>query len=623
MRRLIQWLPRGPIAATAAVFLLLLVVLAIVAPLLWTDASTATDVLNANKGSSAAHPFGTDRLGRDILYRTLVATQLSLVLAVIAAVIGICIGVPLGVLPALFGQGPRRFIAAIIGGAIALPGLLLALFVNTILGVGATGAVLGIGIANAPVLARLAQTLSASVATRDYISSAWMLGASRSRLLFRHILPNIAEPLILTGTMSVGWCLLEISALSFLGLGVRPPDYDWGALLNQGLQSIYVNPWSALGPALFVVVSGLAFALLGESLSAVARRSRSMKALRPTTATAGAATADPGLVLDVAGLTVQFPGTGRAALTAVAGVEFALRRGERVGIVGESGSGKSQTALAIAQLVMFPGSVGWQRLVFDGTELATASAAVRRELLGTSLALVSQDPMTALNPALRVGRQLAEVAEVHGRRSRRQANALAIERLGHVQISDPARRARQFPFEFSGGMRQRAVIAMGLMASPKLIIADEPTTALDVTVQKQVLDLLERVGDETGAALLLISHDVAVVTNTCSRVIVMYGGRIVEDIGSEELLAGAAHPYSRMLIAAVPTMTTDRGQELSAIGGRPPTLDDMPTGCPFAPRCPRASARCTAEMPPLEQVAPGHRLACWHPVEGALEEAVA
>ncbi|GAA4252995.1 dipeptide/oligopeptide/nickel ABC transporter permease/ATP-binding protein [Dactylosporangium darangshiense] len=601
----------NPITVTAAVALLLLVVLAVVGPWFWSDAAERTDAVNASAGFSGEHWFGTDQLGRDLFARTLVATRLSLLLAVTAAVIGMVIGIPLGILPSVLGGRVRRLVAGFITASVALPGLLLALFVNTIIGVGATGAVIGIGIANAPTLARLAQTTSAGVASRDYVAAARMLGASRFTLLFRHILPNVAEPLILTGTMSVGWCLLEISALSFLGLGVRAPSYDWGDLLNQGLQGIYVNPMGALGPGLFVVLGGLAFALLGESVTSLARR---VPRLRGAPAAAPAAAGTPtDDVLAVSGLHVQYPSRDGAPLDAVDDVSFTLRPGERVGIVGESGSGKSTTVLGLAELIAYPGRVTWRELRINGADLATASPQQRRRLLGASLALVSQNPMTALNPALRVGRQLAEVAQVHLGKSRSAANELAVRQLEHVQITDPARRVRQFPHEFSGGMRQRAVIAMGLMGEPRLILADEPTTALDVTVQRQVLDLLERLNAETGAALLLVSHDIAVVTNRCERVLVMYGGRVVEDASADELLAGPAHPYARALMAAVPTMTSERDRALATIPGRPPSLAEMPPGCSFAPRCPLADDRCRTEQPPLVELSATRRVECWHP----------
>lgn len=620
MVRAVRRLFSNPLSAAASTTLLLIVVLAVVAPFLWTEGSEVTDVLHSRAGFSSSHPFGTDQLGRDILLRALVATRKSILLAVTAAVLGMATGIPLGLLPAVLGGRGRRALAAVISASVALPGLLLALFVNTIIGVGATGAVIGIGVANAPTLARLAQTLSAAVATKDYVAAARMLGAGRARLLTRHVLPNVAEPLILTGTMSVGWCLLEISALSFLGLGVRAPEYDWGNLLNEGLRGIYTNPMGALGPGLFVVLGGLSFALLGESLTSLAKRVPSLKGQggassrrrrdqRPAASVPG----DPTLVLQAQGLSVTFPGIDGSRLTAVDGVTFSMLRGETVGIVGESGSGKTLTALGLSQLVSYPGVVGWRIMRINDEDLVTAPSERQRRLLGASLALVSQDPMTALNPALRVGGQLAEVARVHLGQSRARARELAVQRLDDVLISEPARRACQFPYEFSGGMRQRAVIAMGLMGDPQLIVADEPTTALDVTVQKQVLQLLSDLNTQTGAALLLISHDIAVVSNVCTRILVMYGGRIVEDASSSQLLADAAHPYARALIAAVPSMTSDRDADLATIPGRPPTLAEIPPGCPFAARCAHADDRCRAEMPPLADLHPGWRVACWHP----------
>lgn len=618
--RAVRRLVSNPLSAAASMTLLLIVMLAVVAPFLFTEGSEATDVLHARAGFSSSHPFGTDQLGRDIFLRTLVATRKSVLLAMTAAALGVAIGIPLGLLPAVLGGRGRRVLAAVISASVALPGLLLALFVNTIIGVGATGAVIGIGVANAPTLARLAQTLSAAVATKDYVAAARMLGAGRARLLTKHVLPNVAEPLILTGTMSVGWCLLEISALSFLGLGVRAPEYDWGNLLNEGLRGIYTNPMGALGPGLFVVLGGLSFALLGESLSSLAKRVPSLKGQGGTSSRrrrdqrpAAAVQGDSALVLQAQGLSVAFPGIDGSLLTAVDGVTFSMLRGETVGIVGESGSGKTLTALGLSQLVSYPGVVDWRVMRINDQDLATVPSERQRRLLGASMALVSQDPMTALNPALRIEGQLAEVARVHLGQSRARARELAVQRLDDVLITEPARRARQFPYEFSGGMRQRAVIAMGLMGDPQLIVADEPTTALDVTVQKQVLQLLSDLNTQTGAALLLISHDIAVVSNMCTRILVMYGGRIVEDASSSQLLADAAHPYARALIAAVPSMTSDRDADLATIPGRPPTLAEIPPGCPFAARCAHADDRCGAETPPLADLHPGWRVACWHP----------
>ena len=304
-------------------------------------------------------------------------------------------------------------------------------------------------------------------------------------------------------------------------------------------------------------------------------------------------------------------------------VSLAVRPGEILGIVGESGSGKSLTALAIAGLAPPGAEVTARRLDFEGRDLRTLPAPERRHLLGTSLAMVFQDPVTSLNPALRVGRQLAEVAEVHGGVPRRPALRLAVDRLRKVRVSSPERRVDQYPHELSGGMRQRTMIAMGLMGDPKVVIADEPTSALDVTVQQQILRLLRRVSADTGAGAILISHDIAVVTELCHRVLVMYAGRVVEDLDVGVLLSGPAHPYSRALVASVPDMATDRDRPLATISGRPPEPHEIPDGCPFAPRCPFATEVCRQERPELEPFAPGQSVACWHPQTTALPTATA
>jgi oligopeptide/dipeptide ABC transporter ATP-binding protein len=222
--------------------------------------------------------------------------------------------------------------------------------------------------------------------------------------------------------------------------------------------------------------------------------------------------------------------------------------------------------------------------------------------------------MSSLNPALRVGRQLGEVAEVHYGMTRGQARQRSVARLRSVRIASPEARVRQYPHEFSGGMRQRAVIAMGLMIDPKVMISDEPTTSLDVTVQQQILALLRDVSESSDAAAIFISHDVAVVSQLCKRVVVMYAGRIVEELDVAALVSRPAHPYTAALVAAVPTMESDRERPLATIPGRAPGPYDQSPGCPFAPRCPRATERCRVERPLLEHVAPGQRAACWHPL---------
>ena len=611
---------RTPLGLAATVLTLGVLVLAVVAPILWTDEANVVDTSNILAGPSADHWAGTDNLGRDIFYRTLVATRISVELALLATALAVVVGLLLGSAPYLLGRRSGRMVSGAVNTAVAFPGILLALFFAVVFGVGATGAVLAIGFAGAPVFARLTQTLVAGVAARDYVSAARVAGVGRLRILVRHVLPNIAEPLVVNATIGAGGALLSFAGLSFLGLGVQQPKYDWGRLLFDGIGSIYVNPAAALAPGATVLVAGLAFNLFGESVAKGLGVGvvGGIPALPPTPAALDDAPlpaethhAGTDLVLDVRDLQVTFPGAN-GPIRPVRGISFAVRRGEAVGIVGESGSGKSLTALAVSRLVDDSARVDATRLELLGHDLRAPDTAVQRKLLGTTMAMVFQDPMTSFNPTRRIGRQLAEVSVHHHGLSRREAMARAVDRLDAVRIPEAGQRAGQYPHEFSGGMRQRAMIGMGLMGTPALIVADEPTTALDVTVQQQVLDLLAAIREADDVALILISHDVSVVGEVCDRVLVMYAGRIVEDLPAAELATGARHPYTRALAAAVPHMATDLDQPLATIPGRPVDPADVPPGCAYADRCPLADAHCRAEDPPLVEDGRGRRVACWH-----------
>jgi oligopeptide/dipeptide ABC transporter ATP-binding protein len=611
-----RWLAvlRTPVGGCASLGLLAVLVLAVIGPMLWSASANQTDVAAMLRGPSGQHWAGTDNLGRDIVARVLVATRLSVELALLATVISVVAGILLGTAGVIVGRRAARLVAAIVNIAVAFPGLLLALFFAVIFGVGAQGAVLAIGFAGAPAFARLAQTLVAGVEQRDFVAAARIAGVGRFRILVRHVLPNIAEPLIVNAAIGAGGALLAFASLSFLGLGVQAPAYDWGKLLGDGLTGIYEQPVAALAPGIAVILAGLAFNLFGEALAkgiGLANTLGRTPLGRIRHQPVRLSEQDNDAVLDVEDLVVTLPGQG-GPIRPVRGVGFRIGRGEAVGVVGESGSGKSLTALAVTRLIEQPGRVEATRLRFLGTDLLAGTVRTHRQLLGTSLAMVFQDPMTSLNPTRRVGRQLAEVARAHGGLSRGAALALAIDRLRAVRVPAAERRARQYPHEFSGGMRQRAMIGMGLMGTPALIVADEPTTALDVTVQRQVLDLLASIRRADSVALLLISHDVAVVRQVCDRVLVMYAGRIVEDLPAAELGTAARHPYTRALVSAVPDLRTDLDRPLAAIPGRAPEPTQIPVGCAFAPRCPLATEHCRTEEPPLATDRQGRRVACWH-----------
>ena len=449
------------------------------------------------------------------------------------------------------------------------------------------------------------------------------------------MLPNVAEPLLLTLMLTMGDALLALAGLSLLGVGVQPPSYDWGGMLTEGIQRIYVTPIVVVGPAVAIIFAALGFNLLGESLAKGGTAGRDPPAasgrpsfLRPSSMTErGAGRRPRETVLDVRGLSVAFPGGS----VPVRDVSITVEPGEIVGIVGESGSGKSLTAMAIAELLPVRAQATTVRRLLFGHDLGSLGNAARRRLLGRSLSIVYQDPMASLNPALRVDRQLGEVAEVHEGLSRREARKRSVERLRSVRIGSPERRARNYPHELSGGMRQRVMIAMGLMGSPQLIIADEPTTALDVTVQQQIIKLLDDVAPRRGRRRSS--------SRTTSRSFPAVPARARDVRGPHcrgarraTLVRQPAHPYTAALLASVPTMETDRDRPFVSIPGRAAGPFDHSPGCPFAPRCPAASERCqgasgadaAGERPPGRLLAP--ELGCaaaWIPADDKLEDALA
>jgi oligopeptide transport system ATP-binding protein len=316
-----------------------------------------------------------------------------------------------------------------------------------------------------------------------------------------------------------------------------------------------------------------------------------------------------GNLLTVKDLRTYFE-TEDGTVKAVDGISFEVRPGETLGVVGESGSGKSVASLSLMRLVPEPpGKVVSGSVIFHGRDVLKLSAREIRELRGKRMAMVFQDPMTSLNPFMRVSRQLMEVTQLHLGHSREEARAHAIRMLEHVGIPDAADRVDAYPHEFSGGMRQRVMIAMALSCQPELLIADEPTTALDVTIQAQILDLIERLKAETGASVILITHDLGVVAGMTDHVIVMYAGKIFEDAPTKELFARPGNPYTRGLLRSVPDPTADQ-EKLYQIPGQPPDLSRLPPGCPFAPRCERAEEICVREFPPFVELNREHHSLC-------------
>jgi peptide/nickel transport system ATP-binding protein/peptide/nickel transport system permease protein len=614
-------LPAGRIGAIGALALLALAVLG--QPLFGSSAAEV-DVFAQSESWSAAHPFGTDQLGRDILSRTLVATRTSLALAGLAGLIGVVGGAAVGGLAA-FVRGPgRRLMMRAIDLLLAFPAVLIAIFVSSIAGPGGGKAAVAIGVALIPQFARLCAGLLLTETGADHVLAARAAGLRESTILRRYTLPPVAGPLAQIAVSYFAISLVAVSSLSFLGLGVQPPDVDWGRMLSEGLQNVYVAPLAVVPPGLAIVVSGAVLALLGDALARgfdprlwVEARHGGDAPLPDAGSAAPARPRPADARVSVEGLRVWFPGRDGTTY-GVRDVSLTIGRGELVGIVGESGSGKSLTVSAIAGIVPAPGVVEARRLDVLDIDVASVPASAARRALSARIAMIFQDPATSLNPVLTIGYQLTETLRLQAGVDRRRARSVAAARLAEVGIADPERVLAARSHELSGGMRQRVMLAMGLAIEPELLLADEPTTALDLTTQAQIIRLLVQINRTRGVPIVLISHDLSLVASVCDRVLVMYGGRVMEELPTSALPDGAMHPYTRALLAAEPRV--DLGRLPEGIPGDPPDpAHGLAPGCPFWERCPLAEDRCRVEPPPRVELTPTRAFSCWATAPSPIE----
>lgn len=321
-------------------------------------------------------------------------------------------------------------------------------------------------------------------------------------------------------------------------------------------------------------------------------------------------------LLEVNNLRTSFRDKDGKMVPAVDGVTFHVARGETLGIVGESGCGKSVTSLSVMRLIPEPpGRIEADSILFDGVNLLSLGAAQMREIRGNDISMIFQEPMTSLNPVFTIGHQIGEAIELHQGLSREKAEAMAVEMLRKVGIPSAEKRVKEYPHQLSGGMRQRVMIAMALSCNPKLLIADEPTTALDVTIQAQILDLIKDLRDDMGMSIILITHDLGVVAETVERVLVMYAGKVVEEAETVELFENPKHPYTEGLLNSIPRLAERTQERLYVIKGTVPHPLHMPKGCRFNPRCPYAQEKCINESPELVSVGENHKVSCWYPLD--------
>jgi len=541
-----------PAMATGAALMLALILIAVIAPLTLKQAAEQLTP-DAAQGPSPAHWLGTDDFGRDLLARALVATRLTLLMTAGAAAITAVSGILIGLAIWLSGRRVREAALRVLETAVAYPSLIFALVIAAVLEPGVSSAVVAIGIAGTPGFARITANLASSVSSSDYVVTARLLGVSPVRIAVRHMLPNMAEPLLILSATVFALSLVEISALSFIGLGVQSPNYDFGRLLNDSLGALYTQPVEAVGPSVMIALTGLSVMLIGDALAADAdpraKRSFFRRVVHQNRSVAVPAS-DRALVR-VENLKIGV----RGGPDLVKGISLSIDPGEVLALVGESGSGKSLTAMAIAGLPTEGLTVEADLLRVDNMNMLAEPDPSR---LAKDISIVYQDPGTTFNPALRMGSQLTEVLRTHLGMGGAQARHVITQALASVNITEPARRLRQHPHELSGGMRQRAMIAASIVTAPKLIVADEPTTALDVTVQAEVLRQFRRIRREQRTAMLFISHDLGVVEALCDTILVMKSGEIVERLTSAQLAArDVHHPYTKALLAAIPVL--DRG----------------------------------------------------------------
>ena len=532
------------------------VLMCLAAPWVTHADPVATDFANMLAPPGAGHPLGTDDFGRDVLARLLYGGRASLAVAAVAVLVVMALGVTVGIVAGYVGGMVDLVLVKVIDVLLAFPRLILAIAVAALMGGGMVPLIVAISAVAWPAYARIIRAFTLQVAREGYVLAAKVMGTPGWKIILHHIALNLIGPILVLAMLDLGNLILSISALSFLGLGLAPPAPEWGAMLNEGRAMMEIAPWLVLAPGCTIFLVVLAANYFGDAVrdSTEGRPVHGPQQWICPRARRPRNTAPPpgAPVLSCTGVTVDVtdrrsPYHGRRILD---GVSLTVAPGECLGLIGESGSGKSTLAALALGLTRGALTLTKGRVSLFGEETCNWTWDDWREVRGQRVALVNQDPLSALNPVFKIGVQIGEVMAAHSDATPAAIRARVADVLAEVEL--PERVADQYPHELSGGMRQRVVIAMALVNRPALLIADEPTTALDVSTQNRILELLRSLQRQYGLALLFVSHDLRVVARVADRVVILRQGQVVEEGPAAAVFATPSAPYTQELMAAIP-----------------------------------------------------------------------
>ncbi|MBL8078915.1 MAG: dipeptide/oligopeptide/nickel ABC transporter permease/ATP-binding protein [Anaerolineales bacterium] len=599
------------------------ILVAIFAPVLSPyDPSSTFDVTTSDiyNPPSSTHWLGTDDAGQDVLTNFIFGARVSLTIGFFAAFISLAIGGVFGIIAGFYGGRTEEVLMRFTDIMLVIPDLPLMMVLIALTKPSIINIIIVIGALYWTTTARVVRSQTLAVKSRKFVLRARAIGAGKGHIIRHHILPLVLPILVVQAVLVVSSAVLAESTLSFLGLG-DPTALSWGQMLNYafGRGAMSTGAWWALVvPGFGIVWVVLGLTLLGQGLEQVLNPrldTHHLMPSRPPVKSEAAKRSDEETLLEVKNLSINYVNDGHAPARAVENISFTLKKGELIGLVGESGCGKTTLMLGLLRLLPSAGQIVNGQVYFKDQELTALSETELNKVRWRGVSIVFQGAMNALNPVRTVGDQIAEAIIQHlPDFDSKNIPGRVTDLLELVGIA--AEHKDQYPHQYSGGMRQRAMIAMALACNPEVVIADEPTTALDVMIQAQILELLDELRKKLGLAIVFVTHDLGVVAEMCDKVLVMYGGVTAEYAEVDTIYNMPRHPYTQELLKAFPDLTKPK-KKLSSIPGYPPRLDALPSGCRFAPRCPAAFDRCRTEQPALHELAGDTHIVSCHLVEAS------